>query len=109
MGCAELQGIVAGGCEIPWELFLTFLFLFFRLRLVRAALQAFELLHFMLRLCRLSLFTIEAGQSEMRLRRQWTLLFDGEKVDPGFLSGCGITVERSRFSQCIQGFRHLRH
>jgi hypothetical protein len=38
--------------------------------LVRAVLQAFELLHFMLRLRRLSLLTIKASQSEMRLRRQ---------------------------------------
>src|SRR5258707_5236589 len=52
-GRTELQGIVAAGCAIPWELLLTLLFLFFRLRLVRALLQAFELLHFMLRLCRL--------------------------------------------------------
>ena len=39
-------------------------------------LQALEFLHFMLRLCRLALFAIERGQSEMRLRRQRTLLLN---------------------------------
>ena len=79
------------------------------LRLIRAGLQSLELLHFMLRGCRLSLFTIETCQSEMRLRRQWTFLLDGKKFGPFFLGGGGVAFERSCFSQRIEGLRHVWH
>ena len=72
-------------------------------------LQALKFLHFMLRLGCLSLFTVEARETEMRLRGQRALLLDGEKFGPGFLGGGGVAIERSRLAKGIERLRHFGH
>jgi hypothetical protein len=63
------------------------------LRLIRAALQFLELLHFMLCSCCFSLFPIEACEPEMRLSREWSFLLDGKKPGPFFLGSCIVAFE----------------
>jgi len=65
-------------------------------------------MHFTLRLSGLSLFAIKCCQAKVRLRRERALLLNGKKFGPSLLGCRGVTFERSRFPQRIEGFRHFR-